>query len=43
MNVRQAINYQGRNWLASGGSTDVFYSKRQPSKAQYKKKVVLRS
>ena len=30
------------NWLL-GRSTDVFYSKKQPSKAQYKKKVVLRS
>ena len=29
-------------WLLGGG-TDVFYSKKQPSKAQYKKKVVLRS
>ena len=42
MYVRQSITRAIIGWLL-GRSTDVSYSKKQPSKAQYKKKVVLRS
>ncbi len=40
--VRKSIR-ESFNWLASGGEHWRFYSKKQPSKAQYKKKIVLRS
>ena len=43
MNVRQAINCTGHQLIGFWGGALTLLFKKQPSKAQYKKKVVLRS